>query len=237
MFKGIDVSSVQGNVDYNWLAAQGITFVIVKCYTGNDGKDPFYEKNIKAAQDAGLKVGLYHFVYPLPASPAHPNRDPIGQANLHFQASGDLGSTIPVHCIDLEFPGSPDWAKWGCSADQIKQWTVDYVNEYERLSGKEMVFYSYYYFATPLKFDQEFAKRKLWIASYQANPQIPAPWTDYTIWQAGGGNTGMQMKTKEGVIVDVNLMRDLSLWEEQGAKDISAIVSSVAVSKTDLNKI
>ena len=100
MIRGVDISAVQQNVDFQWLVKQGFQFVIVKCFTGNDGKDPFYEKNVAGALAAGLKVGIYHFIYPLPSDPAHPGRDAKTQAAMHYKAA-ELAGPQKVVCCDL----------------------------------------------------------------------------------------------------------------------------------------
>lgn len=208
MVKGVDISSVQGNVDFKWLVSQGIQFVIVKCYEGNKGKDPYYDKNVAGAKAAGLKVAAYHFVYPLPTTAGHLDRDPKAQAKKHFEAAGN----IPFACCDLEWPEPQDWAKWGCTAPQIKQWTLDYLQEYERLSGQVMVLYTYYFYAKTLNLPVEFAKYPLWIANFSFPPLIPKPWTNYAMQQTGGGLTGVAMKLPNGIPVDTDLANDLSLW-------------------------
>lgn len=216
--KGVDISSVQANVDFNWLVGQGIQFVIVKCFTGNDGKDPFYEKNIAGAKAAGLKVGIYHFIYPLPTDPAHPGRDALTQARMHYEAAGDQ----PIVCCDLEWPEPQDWSKWKCSAAQINQWTLDYLAEYERLSGVRPIIYTYYFYGKTLNLPPQFADYKLWIANFSFPPAIPHPWTDWVMQQTGGGNTGVAMRLSNGIPVDTDLAKDLSLWGEMPLSAVPA---------------
>lgn len=211
--KGVDISSVQENVDFNWLVQHGYQFVIVKCYTGNDGKDPFYDKNIAGAKAAGLKVGIYHFIYPLPTDPKHPGRDALTQAKLHYEAAGDQ----QVVCCDLEWPEPQDWSKWGCTAAQITQWTLDYLNEYERLSGVRPIIYTYFFYADFLKLPQVFAQYKLWDANFEHPPKIPAPWTDWVMQQDGGGVSGVKLTLPNGIPVDDDLAKDLSLWDPPAA--------------------
>lgn len=207
--KGIDISIIQGNVDFAACATAGIHFVICRCGVGNSGKDSNYDKNVAAATAAGLKVAAYHFVYPLPALASQPLRDPVKQAQLHAGWAGDT-NTVPVICCDLEWPVPQDWAKWGCTATEIVQWTITYLQAYEAATGIRPVVYTYPYFAEAIKLPQSFADTyKLWIASYQANPLVPKPWNDWVLWQYGSGGN---YKLPNGVAVDVNYARDLSLW-------------------------
>lgn len=209
LIKGLDVSVYQGdNINWNACVAAGYKFVICRCGVGNSAKDKNYEKNIAGAKAAGLKVMAYHFIYPLPTIPSQPLRDPKAQAKLHADWAG---SNILAAC-DLEWPEPENWKKWGCTAQQIIDWTIIYLEEYERLTGIRPIVYTYPYFAKAINLPASFAEKwKLWIASYTNSPLIPKPWTSWVIWQDSGGKT---TNLPGGGPVDTNKARDLSLWEE-----------------------
>lgn len=63
--KGIDVSLYQGNIDWEKVKKSGIDFAIIKASQGDTSgshfKDPKFEYNIKAAYDAGINLGVYHY--------------------------------------------------------------------------------------------------------------------------------------------------------------------------------
>lgn len=201
---GVDISVLQGTVDFNALYASGVRFVIIRCGVGNDGIDSKYASNVANATAAGLKVMAYHFVYPLPPLAGDPTRDPAAQARLHFNASGP---NILAAC-DFEWPAPQDWAQWGCTASQINQWCLAYLQAYQNLSGQTMVIYTYPYFAQSLSLPAAFAQYPLWIASYEPSPAVPAPWTDWVLWQ--NSDSG---KLPNGVAVDTDLAKSLSLWD------------------------
>lgn len=201
----MDISIVQGQVDFKALKNSGVEFVIIRCGVGNNGIDAKYTTNVAKAKAAGLKVMAYHFIFPLPPLASQPLRDPIKQAQYHFNAAqGELAA------CDYEWPEPQDRVKWGCTADQMNQWCLDYLQEYERLSGRKMVIYTYPYFAYTGNFPPAFAQYPLWIASYATSPSIPHPWTSYVLWQNTGG--GGRLPTT-GVPVDTDLAKDLSLWD------------------------
>lgn len=58
---GIDISKHNGDVDFNQLAADSISFVFIKATEGNEYVDPKFESNFAAAKQANLKVGVYHY--------------------------------------------------------------------------------------------------------------------------------------------------------------------------------
>lgn len=209
LVKGIDISIIQGTIDWASVVNAGYQFVVVRCGVGNSGIDANYAKNIAGAKAAGLKVAAYHFIYPLPPLASQPLRDPVKQAQYHFNAA--LGE---ISCIDCEWPAPQDWTKWGCTATQLNQWMLAYLAEYERLDGRKPLIYTYPDWASNVNFDPKFAEYSLWIASYQAgSPFLPHPWTDWVLWQNGGGTSHLP----NGVPVDTDAAKDLSLWDTPAA--------------------
>lgn len=65
--KAIDVSTHNGNIDFNKVKAAGVENVIIRCgFTGYGrshtlNKDARFEENYKKAKEAGLNVGAYYF--------------------------------------------------------------------------------------------------------------------------------------------------------------------------------
>lgn len=63
---GIDVSKWQKEIDWDKVKNEGVDFAIIRCgyrgsVTGSLVEDPYFEQNIKGAQAAGIKVGVYFF--------------------------------------------------------------------------------------------------------------------------------------------------------------------------------
>lgn len=214
---GIDISSVQGTVPWDAVAARGTRFAVCKCGNGNDGHDPTFDGNVAGARAAGLVVGVYHFVYcGLPDAVGHPGRDPIDQAQAHYVASGGLGSKPGdlLPCIDLEWPAPQDWAKWGVNASMILAWVRAYLGKAEALHGRTPIVYTYPDFAAHVGFTPDFARYPLWLAAYDNIPVL-APWSGYSILQTAGGTPSalsrrFQQPTTlpNGVPVDTDIMQD-----------------------------
>lgn len=201
MIKGLDASSIQGNLPIKDLNDAGIRFLIHKCKQGNDGRDAYFDRNTSAAKNAGWYVGAYHFLYPLPAL------DPIKQAEGFFAAStlGAAAGELPP-ALDLEWP-DPDagWSKWGCTAPQVCAWSRKCVERVAEIYGRKPMIYIYPYFAQKLRTgggDMEWlAEYPLWIASYAAKPAMPEPWKTWAFWQYDG-NKGERLPN--GVDADFN---------------------------------
>lgn len=63
--KGIDVSKHQGVIDWKKVASSGVKFAIIRAGYGKTNVDKYFKKNIEGAINAGLKVGVYWFIYAL----------------------------------------------------------------------------------------------------------------------------------------------------------------------------
>ena len=65
MYKGIDLSKYQANVDYEKLKEDGIEFAIIQCGYGREQnqKDPMFETHYEGLKKAGIKVGAYLYSY------------------------------------------------------------------------------------------------------------------------------------------------------------------------------
>lgn len=106
---GVDVSSHQGYIDWEAVAADNIQFAMLRIgYRGStEGgirADELFEYNLKGAQNAGLKVGVYFFSQAITVDEARE------EANFVLQQLKEAGITeleLPV-AFDLE--PSPDYS-------------------------------------------------------------------------------------------------------------------------------
>lgn len=60
--KGMDISSVQSNIDFNKVKASGIEIVYIKSTEGLTYDNPLMRAQYNSAKSAGLKVGFYHYL-------------------------------------------------------------------------------------------------------------------------------------------------------------------------------
>lgn len=60
--RGVDVSSYQGKIDWDVLAAQNLSFAFIKATEGSKMVDDYFSQNYAGAIRAGLRVGAYHFL-------------------------------------------------------------------------------------------------------------------------------------------------------------------------------
>lgn len=60
---GIDVSKYQGAIDWQAVAQSGVSFAFIKVGSTKSGIDPYFSYNMLAAQQAGIKTGVYIYSY------------------------------------------------------------------------------------------------------------------------------------------------------------------------------
>ena len=64
--KGVDVSEMNGSVDFQALKAAGIQFVLIRCGYGSDypfQDDACFAENVRKADTAGMPWGAYLYSY------------------------------------------------------------------------------------------------------------------------------------------------------------------------------
>ena len=59
--QGVDVSRIQGEIDWNAVHSAGADFAYIKASEGSDLRDDRFAGNWAGTADAGLKRGAYHF--------------------------------------------------------------------------------------------------------------------------------------------------------------------------------
>lgn len=205
---GVDLSSVQGSIsssDWQSMKASGIEFIINQAYVGNDGASSTYAEYKAGAEAVGILNIPYAFLYPigLASTTQNPARDGRSQAELHY-------SFLQSPCaIDLEWPvSSADMTTYGCSPSQIVDWVNLYQETYKGLSGAYCLLYSYPDYISMLGNPASFSVYDLWIASYEPTPTIPAPWSQFSVWQYSGGGG----KLPSGAPVDQDCVSSLDVF-------------------------
>lgn len=184
---GIDVSEVQGQIDWRRVADAGYRFAIIKVSEGLSYLDPRRLENLTDARVSGMYVGAYHYGYP--------NREPLAQAHLLWQSCGEYMPNLPP-VLDIETTKDK-------RPSEVVTWIRRYVEAAERFFGRLPIIYLYPDFAKRLGKDLEQAKElarcPLWMAHYKRvnawepgdneSPFVPAPWDKWTIWQFSGDHS------------------------------------------------
>ncbi len=174
--KGIDVSHYDGTIDWAMVKASGIDFAFMKATEGTTFVDPEFAANWKAAGDAGVIRGGYHFF--------HPMDDPAAQADFFVATAGVPGTGDLPLALDLETTDN-------VSNAEVASATAAFLARVQADSGRVPVVYTserfWSTFAGPATGFDQYA---LWDAQWTtACPNMPAAWTDWGFWQYSSTGT------------------------------------------------
>ena len=165
--RGVDVSHYQGNVDWERIEEQGVTFAYIKATEGSSHTDSAFEANWSNVDRTGLRAGAYHF--------------------FSFESSGtnqakNFIDTVPV--IDDMLPPAVDVEPYGAyktirnNDDAVSQIT-DWLNAVEAEYGMRPVIYTTEAFYRDC-IAAAFPDYDIWIRSVYKSP---AETVDWKFWQ------------------------------------------------------
>ena len=100
-YLGVDISRYQKDVNFEFLKADGIEFVMIRVgsrgyKTGELQLDEYFLENIKGATEAGLDVGVYFY------SQAITTQEALEEATMVLDHIKDYKVTYPI-AFDMEF--------------------------------------------------------------------------------------------------------------------------------------
>ena len=171
------MSKYQGNIDWNAVAADGITFAIIRVgYRGYGSgalvEDSTFRKNIQGATAAGLRVGVYFY------SQAVNEAEAVEEASMVLSLCQGYGLPLGVYYDTEKVAGDTGRAD-GISAAQRTANAVAFC-ETIRNAGYAAGVYSYAsWFYNSLNF-ANISKYRIWIAQYRDTLDFNY---HYDIWQ------------------------------------------------------
>ncbi|MCD7827747.1 MAG: glycoside hydrolase family 25 protein [Clostridiales bacterium] len=192
---GIDVSSHQGTIDWEKVAADGIEFAIIRIgyrgygAAGNICEDEYSEENIKNASAAGLKVGVYFY------SQAVNTDEALEEAEFVLDI---------IENYDIEYPVVFDWENEpdiamrtdNVTGDELTDCAVSFCNAVKTAGYTPAI-----YLNLNNAYNQyDLSKIKqycIWYAQHEG--EQPEMYYSYTIWQYS--DTG----TVDGISGNVDL--------------------------------
>ena len=125
---GIDVSSHNGEIDFDKVKADGYSFVIIKASEGLEHHDSRFATNYDNARKSGLKVGAYHFF--------RKDTDGLNQAKNFLETIGWRKLDLPL-VVDVE-----DWSNAKNVEDERTQKNLDAMLDNLRSRGHKVMVYS-----------------------------------------------------------------------------------------------
>ena len=179
---GIDVSKYQKEIDWQKVAAAGVEFAIIRCgYRGSStGKlvvDPYFERNIKGATEAGIQVGVYFFTQAVNEVEA------VEEASMAAELCKGYHLDYPIF-IDVEGAGGNGRAD-GLDRDTRTAVAKAFCETAKNAGYHGGIYSGRYWFYNNLN-DDELQEYTHWLAEYRANPLFTGK---FRIWQYTSSGT------------------------------------------------
>ena len=192
--EGIDVSRYQGTIDWDAVATEKIAYVYIKATEGETLVDPQFERNLREARRAGLKVGSYHFYR------AHVNFDRQLQ-NFTSNIRPDEQDLLPI--IDVEHTN-------GVSNEKFVRDLRRFAEAVTKYYGRKPVMYTFQNFYNK-HFLHEFKDYVWMIAKYRDEEPILHDNLDYVMWQytSTGRIRGIRGDVDRSMIMEPHTMADI----------------------------
>ena len=167
--RGVDVSSYQGDIDWNVLSLQRIDFAYIKATEGSSTVDRCFEANWTNASKTPLRIGAYHF-FSFESSGEN-------QAKLFISTVEAVPNMLPP-VIDVEFYGRFHGAD-DIDVDAVKKELRSMINVLtEHYGVKPIIYVSRDTYELIVKDD--FSDCGLWYRSVYGPVPKDVKWT---IWQ------------------------------------------------------
>ncbi len=175
--KGIDVSAHQGKIDWQKVADDGVEFAFIRVAfrgygTGKLVEDKYFEDNIKGANKAGIKAGVY--VY----SQAITEEELLEEANFVLEKIAPYKLDCPV-VYDVEKVAGADGRMNNISIEERTRFAVLFCQTMENAGYQSMIYHNMEMAAMMVNLE-ELEPYQKWFAYYNDDFYYPY---DYAVWQ------------------------------------------------------
>lgn len=202
---GVDVSRWQGDIDWVKLRSQGANFAYIKATDGGDHLDPMFRRNWRAAQEAGLKRGAYHFFYWC--------RTAGEQADWFIRNVPRVEGALPP-VLDVEYNGESR-CKQRLSRARILEKMKVFLDKLEAYYGQRPIIYTAPDFYRD-NLEGEFLNYPFWLRSVAAHPKKVYPGRKWVFWQYSGSGLSHGVDGR----IDLNVFHgDEATWRRWVAQN------------------
>ena len=168
--RGVDLSSYQGDVDWEVLSKQDISFAFIKATEGSSYIDPKYKENIENALKTNLRVGVYHF-FSFESSGA--------QQAEHFIDTVAITENMLPPVVDIEYYA--DYKSNPPDKESVQKNLKELLEKLESRYGMKPIIY-----ATQSSFKRyisgSFSEYDIWIRDVYFTPKLNDN-REWTFWQ------------------------------------------------------
>lgn len=179
---GIDVSTFQGNIDWEKVRANGIKFAMIRMgfgsYTGSNCKlDKCFETNVANATKAGVDIGCYFYTYATSTTAIKAEADFVVQTLSSYPGV----FTYPI-ALDMEDPKVLNRVK---DKKVLTDMILTFVNTLESAGYYCSVYANRNWFDNLLN-DSKLQRVDHWLAEWNLPPKYKNP---YGLWQYTSSST------------------------------------------------
>ena len=173
--RGVDVSEYQGEVDWDRIKDQGISFAFIKATEGSKSKDDYFDRNIEKLKDMDVLLGIYHFF----SFETEGEEQAQNYINTVGYVENDDSIFIPI--IDVEYYSYYKKAK------PYKEWIIEelqtMLDELESVYRVKPMIYTTMEFYND-NIDGNFSDYDIWIRDIVTKPSLKN--RDWKFWQYTG---------------------------------------------------
>ncbi|MDR1820858.1 MAG: glycoside hydrolase family 25 protein [Oscillospiraceae bacterium] len=168
--RGVDVSHYQGEIDWDILAGQKISFAFIKATEGSSARDEYCAENLTGAQNSGLRAGAYHFF----------SFDSAGASQAeNFIAAVPTAPGMLPPVVDLELYGG--YANSPPGTDTVSAELRALLNALEEHYDMHPIIYSTEQ-TYALYLSDSFSNYDIWIRNVFTKPRLPDG-REWIFWQ------------------------------------------------------
>lgn len=163
---GVDVSHYQGDIDWQELERQNVSFAFIKATEGSGHIDEFARRNLESTAETNIKISAYHFF----------SFDSSGetQAENYISVVGKDDINMPP-VVDIEYYGDKSANK--PDGEELEKILTPLMTRLEDYYGVKPIIYTT--LAMYNKYKEYFSDYPLWIRSVYCEPEF----VQWKFWQ------------------------------------------------------
>ena len=173
--RGVDVSEYQGEVDWDRIRDQGISFAFIKATEGSKSKDKYFDTNFEKLKNMDMLLGVYHFF----SFESTGEQQAQNYINTVGYVENDDSIFIPI--IDVEYYSyykkAKPYKEWIIEELQTMLDKLESTYRVKPMIYTTMEFYNYY-------IDGELLGYDIWIRDVVTKPFLEN--RDWRFWQYTG---------------------------------------------------
>ncbi len=203
---GIDVSVFQGEIDWEKVKAQGMSFAFVRIgirgygEAGSLNEDPMFRQNIEGAKNAGIPVGAYFF------SQAINEAEAEEEAEFSLSLLEGISLDLPL-VYDAEIISDDDARTDNVPINQFTKNALAFCRKVES-AGYDAMIYANLTWEVIIYDISQLSDYPLWYAGYNDIPLSPF---HFEFWQY----------TESGRLDGIESSVDLNIWMRKAAEPSS----------------